>query len=98
MHVHKNALIKALTNSRVWSIQGPYIILYFASLTSVCELGIESEVDVMEDWVRVGGLLDNGDFVNFLLDIDNCLCAGGDEWDFLLNKVLFEFPEGKLFN
>ena len=63
---------------------------------SVSGLGIKSEVDVVENWVGVGDLVNGWDLEGFLLDIDDGSDAGGDNWHFLLNEELLNFPDGEL--
>ena len=60
--------------------------------------GICSEVNVMEDIMRVGGLCYGWDCVDFLLDINDSSWARGDKWHFFLDCVFFNFPEFEFFN
>ena len=62
----------------------------------VSGFGINSEVDVVEDWVGVGDLVNGWDLEGFLLDVDDGSDAGGDKWHFLLNEELLDFPDGEL--
>ena len=54
--------------------------------------------NIMEKVMNVGGLGDSWDLNELLLDVDDGGKSFNDEWDFLLDKVLFKFVEGLFFN
>ena len=54
--------------------------------------------DIMEELVCVSGLGDSWLLEELLLDIDDGIKALNNEWNFLLNEVLFEFIESKILS
>ena len=67
-------------------------------LNGFANKGIASEVNVMEDIMRVGGLCYGWDCEDFLLEINDSSYARGDKWHFFLDCVFFNFPEFEFFN
>ena len=55
--------------------------------------GRESEVLVVKDFVRVEDLVLGWDGVSLLLDVDALGWVGDDDWNFLADGVLFDFPD-----
>ena len=68
------------------------VVVMIIVVIRVC---MNSEVNVMEDFMRMSSLADSWNSVDFLLDILDSLWRLSDEWDFIGDCVLFNFIGGQ---
>ena len=61
------------------------------------DCGANTEVCVVEDGMRVLEGFFGCDICDFLLDVNDSFWVLDDEWDFQIDRVLFNFPDGYFF-